>query len=263
MSPLLDLERLELELYRFVEGAGVGRGRSVGFPTLAVQVGCTEHPVLTELLKELHSSKRIYLGKYFGQTPLSYEEWMSKVNEETFFYSGPDLFIRVLGEGWRRLQHLEQRQAEALQQDGAPKTALSIEPYGFHSEIERVSGALFRDGHYKQAALEAYIRVITAVRDRSALELDGDDLMGQAFGSQNRTPVIQFNALQTEAERDEQRGLMFLYKGLVGLRNSKAHSNTLFDDASRAHEYLALASLLMRLLEIATVHPIPERNNSK
>jgi len=31
----------------------------------------------------------------------------------------------------------------------------------------------------------------------------------------------------------------------------------LFDDPLRAHEYLALASLLMRLLEIAVVNPIP------
>ena len=77
--------------------------------------------------------------------------------------------------------------------------------------------------------------------------------MGRAFGSQNHTPTIQFNRFQTQAERDEQKGLMFLYKGIVALRNSKAHSNTLFDDANRAYEYLALASLLMRLLEIATV----------
>ena len=30
--------------------------------------------------------------------------------------------------------------------------------YSLHPEIERVSGALYHDGHYKQAALEAYIR---------------------------------------------------------------------------------------------------------
>jgi hypothetical protein len=38
------------------------------------------------------------------------------------------------------------------------------------------------------------------------------------------------------------------------LRNSKAHSNRLFNDPARGHEYLALASLLMRLLEIAQVN---------
>ena len=86
-----------------------------------------------------------------------------------------------------------------------------------------------------------------------SLGLDGDPLMNQAFGCDNRTPVVQFNTLQSDPERDEQKGIMFLFKGVVALRNSKAHSNTLFSDPSRAHEYLALASLLMRLLEIATL----------
>jgi uncharacterized protein (TIGR02391 family) len=81
--------------------------------------------------------------------------------------------------------------------------------------------------------------------------------MNRAFGCEKQTPVIHFNSLQTEAERDEQKGFMFLYKGIVGLRNSKAHSNRLFNDPSRAHEYLALASLLMRLLEVASINRNP------
>jgi uncharacterized protein (TIGR02391 family) len=123
--------------------------------------------------------------------------------------------------------------------------------YQFHPEIERVSGDLYRDGHYKQAALEAYIRVIDDVKQRSGLALDGDNLMNHAFGCANRAPVLRFNTLSTDAERDEQNGFMYIFKGIVGLRNSKAHSNRLFNDPMRAHEYLALASVLMRLLEIA------------
>jgi uncharacterized protein (TIGR02391 family) len=145
---------------------------------------------------------------------------------------------------------------EQLEDLAPPAAATAPDQYRFHTEIERVSGQLYRDGHYKAAALEAYIRVIEGVRARSGLVLDGDNLMNHAFGCDNRAPVIQFNSLQTEAEKDEQRGLMFLYKGIVGLRNSKAHSNSLFNDPARAHEYLALASLLMRLLEIAQVNPI-------
>jgi hypothetical protein len=56
--------------------------------------------------------------------------------------------------------------------------------YLFHSEIERAGGHLFRDGHYKHAALEAYIRVIEEVKQRSGLALDGDNLM-------NRRLVVQ------------------------------------------------------------------------
>jgi uncharacterized protein (TIGR02391 family) len=123
--------------------------------------------------------------------------------------------------------------------------------YQFHPEIERVSGHLFRDGHYKQAALEAYIRVIDEVKQRSGLPFDGDNLMNHAFGCANRTPVLKVNSLASDPERDEQNGFMFLFKGIVGLRNTKAHSNRLFNDPLRAHEDLAMASLLMRILELA------------
>ena len=74
-----------------------------------------------------------------------------------------------------------------------------------------------RDGHYKQAALEAYIRVIEEVKRRSGITDDGDSLMNRAFGSDKQTPVIRFNSLQSDAERDEQKGIMFLFKGIVGL----------------------------------------------
>jgi uncharacterized protein (TIGR02391 family) len=140
---------------------------------------------------------------------------------------------------------------EQLEILAPPAAQVAAGQYRFHLEIERVSGDLFRDGHYKQAALEAYIRVIEEVKRRSGLGLDGDSLMNQAFGCDNRIPAFKFNNLSTDAEKDEQKGFMFLFKGIVGLRNSKAHSNRLFNDPSRAHEYLALASLLMRVLELA------------
>jgi uncharacterized protein (TIGR02391 family) len=146
---------------------------------------------------------------------------------------------------------------EQLEILAPPAAQVASGQYQFHPEIERVSGNLFRDGHYKQAALEAYIRVIDEVKRKSGIGDDGDSLMNRAFGCDKQIPVIQFNSLQSDAERDEQRGIMFLFKGVVGLRNSKAHSNTLFNDPSRAHEYLALASLLLRLLEIAAVNPKP------
>jgi uncharacterized protein (TIGR02391 family) len=143
---------------------------------------------------------------------------------------------------------------EQLQILAPPAAQVAPDQYRFHPEIERVSGELLRDGHYREAALNAYIRVIDEVKARSGLRLDGDPLMNRAFGCENQRPVIQFNSLRTDAELDEQRGFMFLFKGIVALRNSKAHSIALFDDPYRAHDYLALASLLMRVLEIATVN---------
>ena len=140
---------------------------------------------------------------------------------------------------------------EPLEIRAPPIAQVAPGTYKFHAEIERVSGHLF--GHYKQAALEAYIRVIEEVKARSGLSLDGDSLMNQAFGCDGgKIPALKFNTLNTPAEFDEQRGFMYLFKGIVGLRNSKAHSNSLFNDPLRAHDYLSLASLLMRVLEPAT-----------
>src|SRR5262249_8622674 len=60
---------------------------------------------------------------------------------------------------------------------GEEKEQRSLEPYLVHPAIEACAGALFRDGHYKQAASESYICVIEAVKAKSGLRLDGDDLM--------------------------------------------------------------------------------------
>ena len=143
---------------------------------------------------------------------------------------------------------------EQLQILAPPSAITAPEQYQFHAEIERVSGTLYRDGHYREAALNAYIRVIEEVRKRSGLDEDGDRLMNRAFGCENQTPAIQFNSLQSEPERDEQKGFMYLYKGLVGLRNFKAHTTQFLDDPRRAHDYLAFASLLMRVVDIAQIN---------
>jgi len=125
--------------------------------------------------------------------------------------------------------------------------------YDFHPKIKEVSKKLFEDKHYAQAVEEAFKKVIKEVKIKvkgiTGKDFDGDNLMNQAFGCDNRNPIIQFNDLSSDAERDEQRGLMFLYKGIVKIRNRKAHDNVLLDEPNRAIEYLALASLLIRLLE--------------
>jgi uncharacterized protein (TIGR02391 family) len=154
----------------------------------------------------------------------------------------------LLRESLFSLEHLSSRPFES-------------EGYALHSEIEKVSGKVFRDGHFREAAFNAYVSVIEEVKAKTGLldrrtqkPMDGEPLMRQAFDCENnKTPSVRFNDLKTESDRDEQQGFMHLFLGLVRLRHSKAHSVRPFDDPSRAHEYLCLASLLMRLLDNATV----------
>jgi uncharacterized protein (TIGR02391 family) len=158
-------------------------------------------------------------------------------------------------------EHLEISLADhRLRQKDLPrKEAVPvIGPYSLHSDIERVSGTLYRDGHFREAVANSFIQVIEAVKNKSGLPSDGDDLMNRAFACEKgRVPVVQLNSLKSDADIDEQRGFLFLFKGIVQLRNKKAHVIENLADPSRAHDYLALASLLMRLLDIAVVTGTP------
>lgn len=125
--------------------------------------------------------------------------------------------------------------------------------YDLYPLVKEVSQKRFEDGHYVDAIEAAFKEVIKRVKEyirkNTGEELDGDKAMNRAFGFENQTPLIKFNNLQTLEEKDEQRGLMFLFKGIVGIRNRKAHENVILNDPYRAIEYLALASLLMRLMD--------------
>lgn len=129
-----------------------------------------------------------------------------------------------------------------------------LENYELHKKIVEVSGQLFEDGHYKDAIFKAYVEVIDRVkqvartpRASNGNELDGDNLMNHVFKPEN--PIIKLNELQTDADIDEQRGFMFLFKGICGLRNKKGHKNFVQNDPNRTIEHLALASLLIGLLD--------------
>jgi uncharacterized protein (TIGR02391 family) len=71
--------------------------------------------------------------------------------------------------------------------------------------------------------------------------------MERVFNPSN--PVLRFNDLAHDSDRDEQRGYMMLFSGAVaGLRNPRAHK-LIQDDAERALEFIAFVSLLAKLLD--------------
>ncbi len=131
--------------------------------------------------------------------------------------------------------------------------------YSLHPIINRVAYGQFIDGYYKEAILNSFIEVIDQVKkksgnpkkqrgSRSEVELDGEELMQKVFGCENQEPIIKFNDLMSSLDKSEQRGIMNLFKGIVGIRNKKAHLNFIQPDPTKTMEYLAFASLLIRLL---------------
>ncbi|MBU2524904.1 TIGR02391 family protein [Patescibacteria group bacterium] len=122
-----------------------------------------------------------------------------------------------------------------------------------HQDIKKVSYKRFQSKHYVDAVESAFKQVIKRLKDyvnsKTERKYDGDKLMHRAFDFSEQEPIIKFNNLKSIEEKDEQRGLQYLFKGIVALRNRKAHENVIIDDSNLCLEYLALASLLMRLLD--------------
>ena len=125
--------------------------------------------------------------------------------------------------------------------------------YALQNRLISVVGMKYKNGHYAETVESAFKEVIKRVKDyvnaRSKTKFEGAKAMGRAFDFDQQEPLIKFNALESDEEKDEQRGIAFLFKGIVFIRNRKAHENITLEDPDRAREYLALASLLMRLLD--------------
>jgi uncharacterized protein (TIGR02391 family) len=117
-----------------------------------------------------------------------------------------------------------------------------------HPEIDRVASALYRGGHYANAVEDSVKALNALVRLRSGLDdIDGSSLMQRVFSPDN--PLLRFNALADESDKNEQRGYMMMFSGAVaGLRNPRA-LKLIQDDPERALEFIAFVSLLAKLLD--------------
>ena len=102
-------------------------------------------------------------------------------------------------------------------------------------------------GNYTGAIIAAIQLLSDLIRNKSGLDADGQTLAGQAFGGAN--PIIKLSALRTESERDEQKGVEFLLRGIyTGIRNPRSHELK-EDTADTANATIAFVNWLIRLIE--------------
>jgi uncharacterized protein (TIGR02391 family) len=198
----------------------------------------------------------------YGSESLEYEEYSIETFKPVFmvYYSGMDTSLRghldtvrskVAG-GLAKLKTLLEILEEQVDQSFPNGPAKSIRAYrglDLHPEISRASSGLYNDGHYANA-VEAAVKALNGlVRLRSDLEFDGTTLMERAFSPSN--PVLKFNGLLDQSDKDEQKGFMQMFAGAVsGLRNPRAHG-FIKDGPERALEFIAFVSLLAKLLDEA------------
>jgi len=138
-----------------------------------------------------------------------------------------------------------------LDEDDLGSTLRAYENLELHREIDRAAGQLYRDGHYAQAISTAVIALNDFVRLRSSVsDKDGASLMEFVFSP--KQPVLRFNDLNDQSDKDEQKGFMMMFCGAVaGLRNPRAHK-IIDDDPEEALEFIAFVSLLAKLADKAT-----------
>lgn len=128
-----------------------------------------------------------------------------------------------------------------------------------HPRIESVSKQLYLDGHYANAAEDAFIEINDRVKklykklNPTVTTIpDGDAAMTTVFSP--KSPMLKVCDISTDTGMNEQKGLMYMLQGAMSaLRNPKAHSNITIskDDAMRRIMY---ASMLMYKIDDAVAY---------
>jgi len=201
--------------------------------------------------------------QYYTQFGVTHEIWAEGLRTSGYLSSMRfsltmciDVTNEAIGKlGSTPLAELEAQEAKSV----VAESPLQIfDAMQFHPRVVEASKSCFVTGNYREAILNAFIRLIDYVKEITGLDLDGDDLMNKVFSFNydkdlrriTKYPIIRINELKNSNDRNEQQGFMFLCKGAAGgIRNPKAHK--LIPQSNPVHtlEYLAFASLLMRRIE--------------
>ena len=131
------------------------------------------------------------------------------------------------------------------------------EPGGWkciHPLIQKSSKQLYLDGHYANAAEDAFIElndrgknIYRKLKPSESNIPDGRDLMNKLFGPNG---LVKLEDTSTDTGRDIQEGFHFMFAGsIAGLRNPKAHTNAVAISAEEAMRRMMFASMLMYKLD--------------
>jgi uncharacterized protein (TIGR02391 family) len=125
-----------------------------------------------------------------------------------------------------------------------------------HDDILRFCSAEILSQNYFHAVFEAMKSITAKIRQLSGLDLDGHQLVDEAFKFEKNTmPRLCINPFQTETQRGEQRGFVNLLKGLLGtIRNPLAHDPKIEWDMNEqdALDIMTTISLVHRKLDRAS-----------
>ncbi|MFW2504581.1 TIGR02391 family protein [Clostridium diolis] len=100
---------------------------------------------------------------------------------------------------------------------------------------------------YYSAILDAIHNLTETIRNKTGLEGDGSSLIGQAFGGES--PKIKLNKLQTESEKNIQKGIQEILKGMyTAIRNPRSHDK-LNDKKEDAYLIIYFINYLIKIID--------------
>ncbi len=105
----------------------------------------------------------------------------------------------------------------------------------------------YESENYTGAILDAIFKLTDVIRNKTGLEGDGASLIGQAFGGSN--PRIKLNKLQTDSEKDIQRGIQEILRGIyTGIRNPRSH-DTMKDSQLTCDSIIVFINYLLQMID--------------
>ena len=121
-----------------------------------------------------------------------------------------------------------------------------IDTFDLNSDLIESVRSRVESGHYSDAILAGFKCLSNTLREKGNSEGDGIALVGQALGGQ--APAIRLNPLQTTSEKDEQKGIEQLVRGLyIGIRNPRSHEN-FYDDEDFCIRIIVLIDTVLDFL---------------
>lgn len=115
------------------------------------------------------------------------------------------------------------------------------------SELWETIQKNYNADNYTGAILDSIFKLTDTIRNKTGLEGDGASLIGQAFGGDN--PRIKLNKMQTDSEKDMQRGIQEILRGIyTAIRNPRSH-DTANDSKDAADSIIVFINYLLGLID--------------
>lgn len=108
----------------------------------------------------------------------------------------------------------------------------------------------YESGNYTHAIIEAVHHLTIVLRGKSGADGDGVALVGQALGGD--APKLRVNALQSETDRNIQKGIEQLLRGIyLAIRNPRSHDQ-FRDSQEDADAIIHFVNYVLRILNAST-----------